>query len=85
MIFTGGDQKLKAPNRLYFKNTFKEPYPGTRHGFTGNINGDHIDWILYRGGIILKESKIIYDVIDGGYPSDHYPLYAKFKWEKDEL
>jgi endonuclease/exonuclease/phosphatase family metal-dependent hydrolase len=63
MIFTGGDQKLKATNRLYFKNMFKEP----------------------RGGIIPQECKIIYDTIDGVYPSDHYPLYAKFKWEKDEI
>lgn len=85
MIFTRGDQKLKPNNRLYFKNIFKEPYPGTHHGFTGNINGNHIDWILYRGGIIPQECKIIYDTIDGVYPSDHYPLYAKFKWEKTEV
>ena len=85
MVFTGENKKSKTDNDLYFKNIFSKPYPGTHHGFTGNINGRYIDWILYRGGITLQESKVIHEAINGYYPSDHYPVYAKFKWEKGRL
>jgi len=79
-IFTGHGQK-PGEKKCYFKNAFKKPFPGTHHGFTGNINGDYIDWILYRGKIFKQESMVIRDTIDGLYPSDHFPLYAGFKGE----
>ena len=82
MVFAGEDKKSETDNDLYFKNIFSKPYPATHHGFTGNVDGRHIDWILYRGAIALQENKVIYDKINGCYPSDHYPVYAKFKWEK---
>jgi endonuclease/exonuclease/phosphatase family metal-dependent hydrolase len=81
-VFTGGNNKPETDNNLYFKNIFSEPYPGTHHGFTGNVDGSHIDWILYRGGVVLEEKMVIHDKINGYYLSDHYPVYAKFKWEK---
>jgi len=75
-IFTGHSQKSKL-KEFYFKNAFTKPFPGTHHRFTGNINGDYIDWILYRGKIHKQESIVIRDTIDDGlYPSDHFPLYA---------
>ena len=77
-IFTGHGRKPEE-KECFFKNAFKKPFPGTHHGFTGNINGDYIDWILYRGKIIKLESMVIRDTIDGLYPSDHFPLYATFK------
>ena len=77
-IFTGHGQKIEE-KECYFKNAFKKPFPGTHHGFTGSINGDYIDWILYRGKIFKRESMVIRDTIDGLYPSDHFPLYATFK------
>ncbi|MBL7179805.1 MAG: endonuclease/exonuclease/phosphatase family protein [Desulfobacterales bacterium] len=80
-IFTGKNQK-SADLKRFFKNVFKKPFPGTHHGFTGNANGDHIDWILYRGRIAKKKYKVIRDIIDGIYPSDHFPLYASFNWLK---
>ncbi|MEA1948855.1 MAG: endonuclease/exonuclease/phosphatase family protein, partial [Thermodesulfobacteriota bacterium] len=77
-IFTGHSRKLEEKER-FFKNALKKPFPGTHHGFTGNINGDYIDWILYRGKIIKIKSMVIRDTIDGLYPSDHFPLHATFK------
>lgn len=77
-IFTGHGQKIEE-KEWYFKNAFKKPFPGTHHGFTGSINGDYIDWILYRGKIFKQESRVIRDTIDCLYPSDHFPLYATFK------
>lgn len=75
------DDKKEGP---FFKTAFKEPYPGTFHGFKKNTTGDHIDWILYRGRIALEESKVIRENINGKYPSDHFPIFAVFGWEKDE-
>ena len=79
-IFTGHKQKTEA-KRGYFRNAFKKPFPGTQHGFTGDLNRDHIDWILYRGKIAKKDYIVIQDTIDGIYPSDHFPLYATFQWK----
>ncbi|MBW2669604.1 MAG: metal-dependent hydrolase, partial [Deltaproteobacteria bacterium] len=79
-IFTGQDQKPEV-KESYLKNAFEKPFPGTHHGFTGVSNGDHIDWILYQGNIVVKNSTVIQDTFDGRYVSDHFPLYAKFKWE----
>jgi endonuclease/exonuclease/phosphatase family metal-dependent hydrolase len=79
-IFIGKDRKPKA-KKGGFKNAFKKPFPGTQHGFTGDPNCDHIDWILYRGKIVKKDYMVIRDTIAGLYPSDHFPLYATFQWE----
>ena len=52
-IFTGENHKTKDKSQ-FFKNVFQKPFPVTHHGFTGNANGEHIDWILYRG-LITKQ------------------------------
>lgn len=61
-----------------FQNPFSAPHPGTHHGFTGSRDGDHIDWILYRGDITPKTATVHHATIDGRYPSDHFPLLAGF-------
>jgi len=81
-MLTGQDKKSNSTNKLYFKNTFKKPFLGTHHGFSGNKNGKNIDWILYRGGIVPMDCKVIHDKIHDIYLSDHFPVYAKFKWEE---
>jgi len=78
-IFSGLGQKSTASGG-FFKNAFNKPYPGTFHGFTGDLNRDHIDWILYCGKIIKKNGKIIQETINDIYPADHFPLYATFEW-----
>jgi len=74
------DQNIR-PKKLYFQNVFKNHYPGTHHGFTGNQNGGHIDWILYRGRLEVKDKRVITDSFNKIYPSDHFPVYATFKWQ----
>ena len=78
-IFTGENEKssLKGP---WFKNAATKPLPGTYHGFKGVTNGDHIDWILYRGGIAPVDYNVVVGAFDGIYPSDHFPVYAEFRW-----
>ena len=83
-IFTGKGQK-RASMEGFFKNAFKKPFPGTQHGFSGNLDGDHIDWILYRGKIEIKDILVVHGTIDGRYPSDHFPIYATFEEKKNGL
>jgi len=78
-IFTGNNQK-SIDIKHYFQNVFPEPFPGTHHGFTGDASGEQIDWILYRGTLNIKDYKVEQDTIEGVYPSDHFPLYASFRW-----
>lgn len=79
-IFTG-QEDTSSVNAGYFKDAFKKPFTGTHHGFTGNTTGDHIDWILFRGKITLKNSRVILDTFQNMYLSDHFPLCAEFAWD----
>jgi len=76
-----GQEDTSSGNAGYFKDAFKKPFTGTHHGFTGNTNGDHIDWILFRGKITLKNSWVILDTLQNMYLSDHFPLCAEFTWD----
>jgi endonuclease/exonuclease/phosphatase family metal-dependent hydrolase len=78
-IFTGHDD-TSSVNAGYFKDAFKKPFTGTHHEFTGNTDGDHIDWILFRGKITLKNSRVIQDTFKNMCLSDHFPLCAHFVW-----
>ena len=73
--------KLDGPENSLpdFKETFKEPYPGTYHQFTGEPVTGLIDWVLYRGDLHLKKCRVIKDTFNGMFPSDHFPLLAYFE------
>ncbi|MDD2391059.1 MAG: endonuclease/exonuclease/phosphatase family protein [Desulfobacterales bacterium] len=79
-VFTDKRNPPFLDHRYLFKNVFSSPFPGTHHGFKGDVNGNHIDWILYRGCLRPIEYGVIHDAIDGRYPSDHFPLFAGFSW-----
>jgi len=64
----------------WFKNTAAEPFPGTYHGFKGKPNDRHIDWILYRGRLNPLNHTVIEKTFQSMYPSDHFPVHAKFNW-----
>ena len=66
-----------------FRNVFNPPFPPTQHGFTGGDNGEHIDWILYRGCITPDFPCVIRETFDGFYLSDHFPVYAPFRWNDE--
>ena len=76
-LFKHPDKTLEGPANG-FKNVFPKPLPGTHHGFTGSRDGEHIDWILYRGNIKITEARVVADDFKGLYPSDHFPLWATF-------
>ena len=62
-----------------FNETFTAPAPSTFHGFTGKPVAGHIDWILFRGPLRLKASRVLEGSVDGAYVSDHYPVEAIFE------
>jgi len=74
------DTPCPPPRAPVFKNVFRPPFPATHHGFSGKINGDHIDWVLYEGAIEPVEKGVIHDTFNGCYPSDHFPIVVRFKW-----
>ena len=78
-IFTGENRDLPLDGP-WFNNAAPKPFAGTYHGFDGHPNGDHIDWILYRGDIAPIEYKVVAGTFAGIYPSDHFPVYAGFRW-----
>jgi endonuclease/exonuclease/phosphatase family metal-dependent hydrolase len=72
-------QKINGAKGLDFRETFKVPYPGTHHRFTGESTGDHIDWILYRSPLRLLDCEVLQKPVGGIYPSDHFPVTAVFE------
>jgi endonuclease/exonuclease/phosphatase family metal-dependent hydrolase len=60
----------------------------TYHGFKGKAAEDAfdiadrrmIDWILFRGELVVEYIEIVSFNRDGRYPSDHYPVYAELRW-----
>lgn len=46
----------------------------TFHSFEGGRVGQPIDYIFVSQDISVKETEILTAEIDGGYPSDHYPV-----------
>ena len=51
---------------------------GTFHYFKGGYEGKIIDYILYSKEYEIKSLNIDDRKIDGGYPSDHYPVICIF-------
>lgn len=49
----------------------------TYHGYNGGEEGDPIDFVLVNDSVsTVAEYRIVRDMIDGQYTSDHYPVYA---------
>lgn len=67
-----------------FTSAVAPPYPATAHGFTGSAHGEAIDWILYRGGIGVEKAEVIGSRYQGRYPSDHFPVLARFCFSHKE-
>jgi len=52
---------------------------GTFNGFEGVHSGDRIDWIMHSNDFQSYECMIDRTSRNGRYPSDHFPVIAKFK------
>lgn len=51
----------------------------TGHAFRGGRQGHKIDYVLVQPGAKVLEAQILYDNVDGRYPSDHYPVTARLR------
>jgi len=73
--------KMKTPVPMI--DTFRVLHPDvmdvrTAHGFKGTRQGDKIDYVFVPPGTKVQEAEILYDNVDGRYPSDHYPVISSF-------
>ncbi len=62
-------------------DTFRVLHPDikdvrTGHSFRGARKGTKIDYIFTPSNVKVLEAQILYDNIDGRYPSDHFPVTA---------
>ena len=82
-ISVDGPDGRKVKTSVPMIDTFRVLHPDvkdvrTSHGFRGGKQGNKIDYIFAPPGTKVLEAEILYDNIDGRYPSDHYPVDARF-------
>ncbi|KAF0152999.1 MAG: endonuclease/exonuclease/phosphatase family protein [Ignavibacteria bacterium] len=58
----------------------KSESEGTFNGFSGETNGDRIDYIFISKDIKVKSAEIIRDSYNRKFPSDHFPVTAVLLW-----
>ncbi len=76
--FTNG-AALQDSYRVIHPET--SPDEATSHGFTGDVEGVRFDHVLPSAGLFLVEdAAIVRDEGPGGYPSDHFPVFAEVSW-----
>jgi len=77
---TGADGRL-SENPVPMVDTFRLLHPDvndvrTAHAFRGTRKGNKIDYVFVPSSIKVLDAQILYDNVDGRYPSDHYPVNA---------
>jgi len=83
-IAVEGPDGSKAKTPAPMVDTFRVLHPDvkdvrTGHGFRGTRQGNKIDYVFVPPATKVVEARILYDNVDGRYPSDHYPVDAKFR------
>ena len=71
----------ESNNPVPMVDTFRVLHPDakdvrTGHSFRGTRKGNKIDYIFTPSSVKVLEAQILYDNIDGRYPSDHFPVTA---------
>jgi endonuclease/exonuclease/phosphatase family metal-dependent hydrolase len=82
-ITIDGSDGSSAKTPVPMIDTFRMLHPDikdvrTAHEFKGTRQGNKIDYVFVPQGTKVLEAEILYDNIDGRYPSDHYPVTASF-------
>jgi len=80
---------IKSENPVPMVDTFRVLHPdanevGTFNGFKGNRLGDKIDYIFTLSAVKVLEAKIMYDNVDGKFPSDHFPVWAVLRFATEK-
>jgi endonuclease/exonuclease/phosphatase family metal-dependent hydrolase len=74
----------ESHNPVPMVDTFRVLHPDvkdvrTAHGFRGNRKGNKIDYVFTPLVVKVLEAQILYDNVDGRYPSDHFPVTATLR------
>jgi len=77
-----GADGVSAKNPIPLVDTFRVLHPDVKdvrsaHDFKGTRQGNKIDYVFVQPGVKVLEAEILYDNIDGRYPSDHFPVMAR--------
>ena len=81
-LFLMGDFNSKPGGEVY-RTFVGEENSGNPDLLEDSVEGGYgIDWILYRGDVIVNKSENIDYNVDGIYPSDHKPVIAEFEIQK---
>jgi endonuclease/exonuclease/phosphatase family metal-dependent hydrolase len=80
-VFLVGDFNSQPKGEIY-EALVGDSDPGL---FRDSIDGGQgIDWILYRGNLeVLHHEHVDYNV-NGDYPSDHLPVFARFRFPESD-
>jgi len=82
-IAVKGPDGSKAKTPVPMVDSFRVLHPdatdaGTFNGFKGNRKGDKIDFVFVPPATKVLKAEILYDNVDGRYPSDHFPVIGRF-------
>lgn len=77
-----GADGVSAKNPVPLVDTFRVLHPDAKdvrsaHDFKGTRQGNKIDYVFVQPGVKVLEAEILYDNVDGRYPSDHFPVMAR--------
>jgi endonuclease/exonuclease/phosphatase family metal-dependent hydrolase len=77
-----GADGLSSKNPVPMADTFRVLHPDvqdvrTGHAFNGRRQGNKIDYVFVQPGVKVLEAEILYDNVNGRYPSDHFPVTAR--------
>lgn len=73
---------LAKPASFLLVDSYRHTHPeksrneGTFNGFTGQMAGARIDWIIANSNLKIWSADIVRHSKDGRYPSDHFPVTA---------
>jgi len=79
-----GQNGRESNNPVPMVDTFRVLHPDakdvrTGHSFRGTRKGNKIDYVFTPPSIRVLEATILYDNVDGRYPSDHFPVTATLR------
>ena len=77
-----GTDGVSAKSPIPLVDTFRLLHPDakdvrTAHDFKGMRQGNKIDYVFVQPGVKVLEAEILYDNVDGRYPSDHFPVIGR--------
>jgi endonuclease/exonuclease/phosphatase family metal-dependent hydrolase len=78
VLDVGGESHIVSPG---LRDTYRILHPdsidvGTFNAFRGESSGEKIDAVLVSSEWQVSDAAIVRTSVDGGYPSDHFPVVA---------